>query len=198
MLDIASAFATIVGLMASFKAENQSKESQGDIEFTQWLIEKGHKSLADDISANHFLNLQIKNLLMGQHEKVMEQFGALNRALAFFASRLEGFKDIAAAISENDSLSDQAFSILQQLEEAEASNFMELLLLVGTEYRIADGKGGSLSIKEQRFIEDDLSTLTTLGFLKPSVTSGRYRTWHITRNASELVRNAGDTQVKYQ
>jgi len=190
MIEIASAFATIVGLMAAFKAEARSAEAGDDVEFTHWLIRKGHKTLADDISANHLLNLSIKNLLSGHHDSVMQQFKILNDALVSFAQRLDGIGEIAATINQRGAISDQAFSILKQMEAAQASRFLESKTMDSTTFILLDGRGGYLDIKDSRFVEDDLDTLCALSLLKQSFNSQGYRLWNITRRASELVRAA--------
>lgn len=190
MIEIASAFATIVGLIAAFKAEAQSVGAKQDVEFTQWLIRKGHKNLAEEISANHLLGLSIKNFLSGHHESVMQQFKVLNDALASFAARLDGFGQIATAINVKGSISDQAFNILKQVEEAQASRFIESRSYEGVSYILMDGKRGSLRLSEPRFVESDLDTLSVMGLLKQSFSAKSDRLWSITRSASELVQEA--------
>lgn len=189
-LTAANTFATIVSLLSIFKAERTISASDENEAFMQWLQKKRYDSLVQEITSNHLLGVSIKNLLNQNHEKVVSALDAVQDAIAKLASRVAGFDQIAIAISPQISLSDQAVSILQQLNMSEGSTFLELKSSGGTNFMIMDGKSGCIEISEPRFADDDLATLVDVGLLRSDFNSRGDRLWRITREASRLVSQA--------
>lgn len=185
-LTAASTFAVIVGLLSTFKAERRGTSADEYQEFLSWLDQKRYKSVIDEITSNHLLGLSIKNLLGHNHEQVMQLLEAVNETVSKIASRISGLQEITQALSPQISLSQQAVLILTQLEHSGGSFFLEHKTFGGTRYVIMDGKGGSIDITEERFIDDDLSTLVSLGLLRPDINSKGHRLWRVTREGAKL------------
>lgn len=186
-LTAANTFATIVSLLSIFKSERTASVTDENGAFMQWLQKKQYDSLVQEITSNHMLGLSIKNLLNENHEQLVGTLDALQDTLAKLASRVSGLNQIAIAISPTISLSDQAISVLQQLNKSGGSTLLELKSFNGTNYMIIDGEGGHIEISEPRFVDDDLATLVELGLLRPDLNSGGKKLWRITREASKLV-----------
>ncbi|MCJ8293256.1 MAG: hypothetical protein MJK15_02510 [Colwellia sp.] len=182
----ATTFATIVGLLSNFKSERKSSSDDEYKEFVSWLDEKRHKSLLDEITSNHLLGLGIKSLLNQNHEVVLQKLSALDETLLVLSSSIGGFKEISNALAPNIELSEQALSIIDQLNSTGGSSFLESKTFDGTSFLFMDTQG-SLEIKESRFIEDDLTQLVNLELLLLDFSSKGNRIFRITRLAVRLL-----------
>ena len=98
------------------------------------------------------------------------------------------FQPLARAIGSS-ALSEQAVSILRQLNAAKSSSFLEIAMLGGSEYEMLDGEG-ALQLSEPRFADDDLLRLCEFGFLCPSHNKSGGRIFTITR-AGAIVGDGG-------
>jgi hypothetical protein len=185
-LTAATTFATIVGLLSNFKSERKSSSDDEYKEFVDWLDEKRHKSLLDEITSNHLLGLGIKSLLNQNHEVVLQKLFDLDETLLVLSSSISGFREISNALAPNVELSEQALSIIGQLNSTGGSSFIESKTYDGTSFLFMDTQG-SLEIKEPRFVEDDLTQLTNLELLLLDFSSQGNRIFRITRLAVKLI-----------
>lgn len=185
-LTSATTFASIVGLLSNFKSERKSASDDEYKEFILWLSDKRHKSLLNEISSNHMLGLGIKSLLSQNHDAVLQKLSALDETLLILSASIGGFKEISDAIAPNSELSEQAISILEQLDNSGGSFFQELKMLAGTTFSIMDASG-NIEINEPRFIEDDLNQLVNLGLLIFDYSPKGNRNYRITRLAVKLL-----------
>ena len=62
-MDIASAFATIIGLLCNFKNESRTNEEQTTKEFETWLQKKNHSEVLDYILENNKILVGLEKLL---------------------------------------------------------------------------------------------------------------------------------------
>ncbi|HFQ5441284.1 TPA: hypothetical protein ACGUPU_002325 [Vibrio vulnificus] len=175
-----SSFATILGLISAFKAESRARDGDEYNDLVQWLADKRHKSLVEELNNNQVLSLQIKLLLNRNHEEVLASLSKLDNLLMQVASQVEGFQGIVKAIEPTIELSEQSIDILRQFESSGASKFLEVKTLNDTTYMFLDASG-NLSISEPRFIEDDLEQLCRLGLLLPDYNGKGDRIFKITR-----------------
>lgn len=112
--------------------------------------------------------VSIKAILNQQYSELAEALGKIDTALAGIVAAMGGFSDLATSIHPGDSLSDQAKGILVGLNAYETGKMLVYKSHSG--YRLVPlgrnvGRGASLSVTEQRFLEDDLRRLVDLGFL---------------------------------
>ena len=185
-LTAATTFASIVGLLSNFKSERKSASDNEYQEFVQWLGDKRHKSLLDEITSNHLLGLGIKSLLSQNHDVVLQKLSALDETLLMLSSSIGGFKEITNAIAPNSELSEQAISIIDQLNNSGGSFFQELKMLGGTTFHVMDGTG-HIEITEPKFIEDDLNQLVNSGLLIFDLSPKGSRNFRITRLTVKLL-----------
>jgi hypothetical protein len=186
-LSAVGSFASLFGLIFNFRSEMQANEKADYDEFILWLGRKNHKELIQEITSNHVLGLSIKSLLSENHDVVMKKLSAIETAMAAVSEHIGGLKEISKAIHVNDGLSDQAFSILKQLDNSGGSFFIELIMPGGTHYKVMDANC-DIEINEPRFINDDLDKLCNLGLLILEFNSKGSRLFRITRAASKLVK----------
>ena len=103
------------------------------------------------------------------------------------AAHISGLKEISFALSADQGLSDQAFSIVKQLNDSGGSFFLELKMYGGTNYQVMDANANRLiEIGEPRFVEDDLAQLCELGLLIADYNSQGHRLFRLTRSAAKL------------
>jgi len=189
-MDIAASFATIVGLLCNFKSENRANSDDKYEEFTNWLDAKRHKTILEEIQSNHQLALSLRSLLNQNNETLIEKLSHIEKSIVELGLKIPDFKEIASLSSKHLGLSDQAISILQQLEATGGSKILEIGMLAGKVYQVTDGKleNNQLTFEERRFIEDDFDHLCSLGLLTADRNKKGDRLFKITRGASYLVK----------
>lgn len=180
-MDPLTGFISIVSLLAVFKSERRAEDSATIDQYVDWLRRREHEHLANLIKDNTQLSQSLNSLLTQQHDEVMAKLHGLDQVLSDVASHIVEFKAIANAMAVESRLSEQAVSILHQLNQADASLFLELKTLGGTNFPIWDGNRGEINITDSRFIEDDLTTLCDLGLLLVNHDERGVRYFTITR-----------------
>ena len=185
-LSLASSFATVVGLLGLFKGERSAAKDQGTHEFLQWLEEHNHNEIKDLITHSHELLDGIETLLRDNHEVVLAKLNRIDEILASLSSCIQGMGKIGISLHPNAELSDQAISILRQLVNSAASEFIENRLDqdITTLHLMS---GGHINIMEPRFLANDLDMLGSLRLLMVRFGSQGSRIFGITRNAAKLV-----------
>ncbi|WP_210457233.1 hypothetical protein [Vibrio crassostreae] len=186
-MEVFSSLATVVGLIYNFKSERKSASDDEYQEFLNWLNDKRHKNLIEELNKNQILGLSIKGLLKQNHDLVLNKLSHLDESLLQLASGIEGLHEIANAINPNAELSEQAITILRNLVESQGSFILESKTLSGTDYRVYDGDRRSLGVTEYRFLDDDFSLLCSLGLLMPDFNSSGSRMFRVTRSAVRYI-----------
>jgi|SRR5690554_2181525 len=183
-----SAFATIVGLLANFKNERKSQSDDEYRDFVDWLSEHRHKEMIDLLESNTKTTISVKALLNQNREQLLEKLESIDQFLAVISSQIAGIGDLAHSLKPGVELSDQAISILRQIEEAEASAFLVMKVLRGQiMMMLLDGGGGQIEYSEPRFLEDDFETMVSLGLLLQDFNGKGQPVYRVTRQASKLV-----------
>ncbi len=182
----ATTFATIVGLLGQFKAERRASEKCTIDDYVNWLQAHRHEQLVHLIQSNTALSHSIEAIVAEQHDEVMDRLRDLDQLLTDVASHIAGFGPLAEALAVESRLSEQAVSILHQLNLAEASQFLEVRSSGGTEYLIFAGKQREIRVEEARFILDDLETLCRLGLLLAEHGRKGDRIFTITRTGAQV------------
>ncbi|EOG7705001.1 hypothetical protein ACLINR_004540 [Vibrio parahaemolyticus] len=180
MMEPWSSFATILGLVSAYKAEGRARDGDEYNDLVNWLSDKRHKAVIEELNNNHILSLQVKQLLNRNHDEVIKSLANLDNLLMQLAYQFEDFKGIVKAIEPSVELSNQAIDILCQFEKSGSSTFLEVSDSSGTSYLFLDGPG-ELTINEPRFIHDDLTQLCKLGLLEAGFNSKGSRIFKITR-----------------
>ena len=183
MPEVVSTVSTILGLLSIFKSERRASSDNEFDEFLTWLVHKQHKHVVEEINTNHQLNLSIKMLLMQNHEKVIKTLSSVDNSLALLTSKIGGLSEITHALKPNIELSDQAVSIIKQLNLSGEGKFTELTRMSDGVYFFIDGNKGQIEIEEKRFVEDDLMQLVELSFLIDKINDAGKRTFTISRAA---------------
>lgn len=179
-------FATVVGLLAVFKSERTSSQSATVDQYVDWLRRHEHEQLVTLILDNTQLSNSLHSLLTQQHDEVIARLSSLDRILTEVACSVGGFKAITDAMSFCSRLSDQAVSILQQMNMAKASQIGDCSGFGGLDYQTMDGDSCTINILDARFVEADLLTLCELGFMRHSIGSNGQHLYSITRAGAAI------------
>lgn len=183
-ITLATAFASIVGLLRVYKAEAQDLEGRDFGKYIDWLRRQEHNQLVDLIQGNADLASSVRDLIEDQHHEVMAKLESLDNVLASVARHIDVFRPLADVV-RGSQLSDQAISVLRQLNEANSSRFFEITDSTGTHYAMLD-VSGTVQVSEPRFISDDLLTLCEFGLLRLEHNSQGGRVFVITRAGAAL------------
>jgi len=184
-MNLVTAFTSIVGLLGVYKDEVRGREGQDFNRYIDWVRRQEHHHLVDLILNDQELSRSIRVLVEDEHGEVMARLRELDKTLSSVASHMAAFKPLADAMRVKSGLSDQAISILQQSNRANASHIRELRTSSGHRFNLhpADNPNafGTLEIAESRFIEDDFDSLCQLGLLRQLHHTPGRRVYRLTR-----------------
>jgi hypothetical protein len=187
-------FATLVGLLSEFVSHRRAGGQATLEEFKAWLSERRHEEIVSILSTTSTAAIGTKALLSETRDVLLTRLTAIDQALIGYASAVEGFSQLAQAASPGFELSEQAVSILKQIDASGASKVLEMHhgFDGGTSLLFMDGKqNGEVNITDPRFLEDDLARLEQLALLRPDFNSKGGRFFHFTRAAASLLRKNG-------
>lgn len=195
-LTFASSFATIVGLLGTYRAEKRSAEAASLAEFLEWLRGHGFEELPAEIQRNNRAASSIEAMMRENSEVLLQRLERIDRMVASLASHFEGIGQLALALRAADSLSEPAMSALRQMEAAGVDAFW--ISYAGGRAPLLETMTGRFEYGEPRFLEVDLATMSELGLLRPDRTSRGEPLYRLTRTASNFVRDmqtAGSNQA---
>lgn len=162
----ATAFATTISLLADFIARRDANRATTLDEFLAWLAEHRHDQIRAMLEQNISTTIAIKALLGESRQQILDRLESLDRTLARFAAGFDSYRELAIAVRPDSILSDQAMSLLDQLNDLGASKFLLVTYLDGTKsLPVVDGRGEDLTFNDPRFLEDDLAVLCEMDFL---------------------------------
>ncbi len=182
----ATALATVISLLGQFRSERGALNKLKTNEFMSWLSENRHEEIKDLLELNTNSTISIKALLNINHEELVKKLDTLDKALAIYASGLEEFSGIANSIRPHSSLSEQSINILKQLDESGGKGIL-LARSGDITLHVIGGNAKQITVEEQRFLEDDLKTLTEYNLLRYDIGPNGDDIYLLTRHASELV-----------
>lgn len=182
LLDLAGSFASLVGLLANFKAERKGTDLP---EFIEWLKAQHQEELARSISAHKEVEQALSKLLATNHEELVGRLKGITDQLAQIASGVEGFEQLVRLTHRGSTLSWQAVSILRQMSQSPAKFVMEHKTLGGTEFLLMDGASGRIKADESRFLMEDFEALVDAGLLRVEFASKGSRRFYVTRAGAE-------------
>jgi hypothetical protein len=187
-LTLASSFATIVSLLANYKAEHRAHGEDEFGDFISWLVENNHAELKELISMNTQAAIGIKAILHEDREVLHAKLEVIDEVITKVASSLSGFNQVALALKPDYEISQQAKSVLTQLVKSGASKFLQSDAIGRNPiFLILGGAGGKIEYEEPQFMADDLATLVQLRLLNLEYNDKGKELWVVTRAAAKLV-----------
>ena len=163
-LTLATAFATIVGLINIYRREKGAQEQLDHQKFIEWLEYHHHEDIKDFICNNVVLQNEVDKLLLANDAVIIEKLDVVNATLASLMSQLTAkISGLVSATIPSAQFSEQSVSILRQFVKSGSSFFtaipMRGFLLLNLEM------GGNIQYSEPMFLRDDLDKLLSAGLL---------------------------------
>ncbi len=180
------AFATIVGLLATFQS---GREGKRDIEeFKHWLEENNHSNMVSIIENNQNIQQQLTAFMNQNHDQVMAQLSTLNDLMVSIARHMQGLGNIASSFAPNSGLSDQAVDVLRQFVKSGSSkmHYMKNTSGRGNDFYVLEG-APNIEYSEQIFMKGDITSLVNSGLITSVSGSGGKATYAITRQAYRFI-----------
>ena len=185
-ITLASAFATIVGLICSFRQEQAAEGSLTTDGFFKWLNDHKHEVIRHQIEGNAELLSGITELLQANRETLLERFDRINLLLAQLLSKMDGFQTVTHSIYPTIEFSEQAVGILRILVESGGEELILLHQMGGQPLLEVSGVYG-ISYEESRFLEDDLDTLCKFNFVTRRRQSSIEQYFRLTRQGAKYI-----------
>jgi len=161
------------------------------------VVRNRHIEIVTLLEKNLGSTTSVKALLNEDRNTLLARLDTLDRTLASFAGAIEGFAQLAVALRPDANLSQQAVSVLSQLDHSGGTRLLCFDYLDGRyELHLIDGPQGLIAFDEPRFIKDDLNMLVELGLLRIEYNSGGKPIYCLTRRASELVNQCSPDETK--
>lgn len=189
-LTLATTYATVISLIGNFRTERQNNESVDYQDFLLWLVEHQHQDVKQAIEANHRTAISVKSILNQKADLILEKIKGIDAIIAGISMRVHELAPLAESLYSEKLLSDDALSIIAELDRSGSSYFF-VVRSIGAQPYINFQQGGGLKTSDPRFLEDDLETLINLGFLTPRH-GGRELVYHITRAAVDYLNVIGN------
>jgi predicted NBD/HSP70 family sugar kinase len=186
-LTLAGSFATVVGLLANYKAERSGATLD---EFMEWMREHHQDALATSIDQNQRLRQALSLVLATNHDELVVRLHLITAQLSEIAGRVEGFRELASVMGNPSSLSPQAMSVLRQIANSSAKFVMQQKAYGGTRYLLMDGGTGDIEVPEPRYIDEDFEALASAGYLRVEFTSKGTPKYKITRAGTNAATDA--------
>lgn len=191
-MDPLTGFITIVGLITQYRSEVKGRTDSDNQEFKDWLNENRYTDLVDLLCRDSETLSAVENLIREDNDTFKKKLSAIETALLKFSSLVEDFDQIAYLLDSKAGLSDQAVSILSQMEAVEAEALLLVASLGERSLMIIRGpNSGEIQLEEPRYLDTDLEDLVSLGLLIQDYNSRGEPLYVITRQASRLVREIG-------
>lgn len=188
-LGIASGYATIVSLIGQFRAERKNEETVNYQDFVAWLIEHKHQEVMRAIEANHGTAVSVKALLNQRADIILAKIAELDALIAGISLKIGELAPLAESLYPGKLLSEDAIDIIDALNKSGSAEFF-VVRSIGAPPYINFSHGGGLQFDDPRFLDDDLDTLLSLGFLTQRF-SGSSTLYCITRSAVAYLKTIG-------
>ena len=178
-ITLANSFATIVGLLVTFKPIRDEANLN---DFLEWLRENNNENTAIVIENDIELQRQLSAFIGQNHDEVMSQLSKLNNLMISVASRMDGLSGLASTFELNNSLSDQAIGVLHQFVNSKSKSIYRVETIDG-EVNYLLMSDGNIEYDDSRFIDADVQSLVDNKLITKEALSSNYFSYGITRQA---------------
>ena len=176
----ATAFATIVQLLAIYRQERGARKDLDHRDFIEWLEHHHHEEIKELITNTYHLQSQVDDLLRQDHAVILQKLDEVNQISASILARLDGFSAVADIVVPNLGLSLQTMGLLRLLARSKTGRFImisEDQFAVDTVFfHPADAK----------FFHDDVTALVSSNLVTVDHTSGGELILRLNRRGAQL------------
>lgn len=187
-MEEAMTLATLVGLLCNWKQDRGSEDQDRFQDFITWLTHHNFNKLRDQILESNDLQVQLNGLLHLDLAEIDGKLDILTSIISSIAGRLDHFDAIAKTLnSPTDEISDQAAGILLTFYTSGQKTMLVLPTQNQTTFYLWPS-GQQFSVREERFLDDDLKTLVETGLLQVAEFDNRGNPkYGITRSGAKWV-----------
>lgn len=203
----AMTFATLIGLVCNWRQERSAADEDRFKSFMTWLEIHQHNDLKERIHGSDELTRGLHELLAQDLASISSQLEIIAGSIAAVGSRLDALAPLVKGSgSFTDALSTQACEILKLLASDPGAGRLTYIRqsgngTLGAVIFMIIPAGIQFGIDQPKFVDDDLSQLTHLGFISHSgFTDRRMPIYSLTRAGDRfaatlpevVLRRAGD------
>ena len=182
----ATAFATIVQLLAIYRQERGAREDLNHRDFIEWLEQHRNEEIKELITYTFHLQSQVDDLLCRDQAEIIAKLDQVNQIVVDILARVEGLAPIAAKMVPNLGLSDEAIGMLRLLAKSESGE----LFSPGEGQVIVDAC--LYKSTDPRFLQDDLDSLVVHGFFSIDYSERGKPFYRLTRRGAQFVKMLPD------
>lgn len=162
----ATAFATVVSLVADYRAHRALDQSVDLPGFVEWLATSGHVEIKEMIERNTAISVSIKAMLHEDRRQFFDRFDRIDSMLARLCTGFGAAESLANAMRPGAQLSSGAIDLLVGIEQKACSKLLEHFGQNDVALIALDGVGGQVAISDFRFYRDDVACLVDIGLLR--------------------------------
>lgn len=170
----AMTFATLIGLVCNWRQERSAADEDRFKSFMTWLEFHQHNDLKERIHGSDELTRGLHDLLAQDLASISSQLEIIAGSIAAVGSRLDALAPLVKGSgSFTDALSTQACEILKMLASHQGPGRLTYIRQnrggeLGAVVFMVIPDGQQFGVKQPKFVDDDLSQLALLGFIKHS------------------------------
>jgi len=182
-LEISSAFASIVSLIADYKQDAQAERDGKHQEFLEWLEYHRHEEAKAMICNNAALLMEVNQLIRQDTRTLLERIEKIGDTIATVASRLGTFGGIASALAGPNQLHPEAMELLRNFVQHDWRCFGVVGSLGEPQFLIMEGQCGPFE-GDMTYFWEDIDRLVDWGFLRDESSDGT-KHYRLTRAAAK-------------
>jgi hypothetical protein len=149
----ATAFATIVQLLAIYRQERGARKDLDHRDFVEWLEHHRHDQIKELITQTYHLQSQVDDLLREDHLLILQKLDEVNQIAASILARLNGFSAVAKVIAPDLGFSLQTMGLLRLLADSKTGRF----IMVSENQFVVDT--ALFHPNDEKFFHDDVVAL---------------------------------------
>jgi len=176
----ATAFATIVQLLAIYRQERGSRKDLDHRDFIEWLEHHRHEEIKELITHTYHLQSQVDDLLRQYHALILQKLDEVNQIAASILARLDGFSDVANIVAPNLGMSLQTMGLLRVLARSKTGR----LIIMSENQFVVDT--ALFHAADAKFFHDDVTALVTANLVTVEHTSGGELILRLNRRGEKL------------
>ncbi len=176
----ATAFATIVQLLAIYRQERGARKDLDNRDFIEWLELHHHEEIKELITNTYHLQSQLDDLLRQDHAVIVQKLHEVNRIAASILARLDEFSAVADIVVPDLGLSLQTMALLRVLARSKTARF---IMMSETQFAVDNAL---FHPTDAKFFYDDVTALVTLNAVTVDHTSGGELILRLSRRGAQL------------
>ena len=163
-IEASTLFATLVGLICSWKQERSEQATDRFQDFMVWLSHHHFEELRERIFDSEELQRELTALLQQDLSVLSSKLDTITGAISAVADKIDRIGQVSRALgADTEALSEQAVALIKAFEESGDGRIIVFGQELGCRF-VPSGR--SFHVIEARFLEADVEALATMGFVE--------------------------------